>query len=591
MVTSKIKRTLGTPSALAIGLLMVVASLLVLLVFQYNWLRHVERVSAFAYRATLHGYLDAVSAEVEYFYRSVAERLLEVPPDYFVEKRTGEVPSIWSGEPTPGIRQLFLVDYTRDPYGNILVYDEAQGRLLSPLASDETMAIIVACSTWQLMGIRGVPISQVGLRVDERDPQNRIIFRPIVDDSYQLVGAAGMILDVDHFETSLVETVAERVLPGETAEAFCLVVSDPAGRVVFQSRDDVLPVSETGLPAAETDGARAPNGQREPDLMRRVDRSQSAFTRVLGTSEAPVVSSMNLGFVFTDWTLTLLRIGDPPAEWARANLRFNLILSIVISGVLLGGVILSARAANRSFRLSRMKSDFVSNVSHELRTPIASIRVFAELLRAGRVQSPEKVREYGERIEDESTRLTRLLDKILDFSRIESGRKIYHFEPTDLVALVHERVDRFRQRPELNGFTVDVKPVPTLAPIDLDGDAIGLALDNLLENAVKYSGDSRDVIVQVQQEKDRTGVQVIDHGRGIERAEQERIFDRFHRVDQGAVHDVKGTGLGLSIVDHVVRAHGGTVSVESRLGRGSTFTLWLPSSRDSRAGHKPEASV
>src|SRR5690606_13060551 len=115
-----------------------------------------------------------------------------------------------------------------------------------------------------------------------------------------------------------------------------------------------------------------------------------------------------------------------------------------------GGVVLAARAANRSIRLSRMKSDFVSNVSHELRTPIASIRVFAELLRAGRVQSPEKVREYGERIEQESTRLARLVDKVLDFSRIESGRKIYHFEPIDLGALVQERVDRFRQRPEVD---------------------------------------------------------------------------------------------------------------------------------------------
>ena len=559
MITSRIKRTLGTPSALAVGLLMVVGSLLILLVFQYNWLRHVERVSAFAYRATLHGYLDAVSQEVEQFYRGAAERLLEVPSEYFVEKRTDEVASLWSAEPEPGIRQLFLVDYTRDPYGNLLIYDHEQGRLLSPLASDETMAIIVACSTWQLMGIRGVPISQAGLRVDERDPKNRIVFRPIVDGSYQLVGAAGMILDVDYLETSLVQAVAARVLPSETAVAFCLVVSDPDGRIVFRGCDEDRFAAQAQLP-----------GPNEADP-----------ARVLGTREAPVVSSMNLDFVFTDWTLTLLRIGDSPAEWARANLRFNLILSIVISAVLLGGVVLAARAANRSIRLSRMKSDFVSNVSHELRTPIASIRVFAELLRAGRVQSPEKVREYGERIEAESTRLARLVDKVLDFSRIESGRKIYHFEPIDLGELVQERVDRFRQRPEVSGFRIEMEPIPALPPIPLDADAIGLAIDNLLENAVKYSEESRDVIVQIQKEADQTGVRVIDHGRGIARAEQERIFDRFHRVNQGAVHDVKGTGLGLSIVEHVVRAHGGTVSVESRLGKGSVFTFWLPSDGES----------
>ncbi|MCA9726109.1 MAG: HAMP domain-containing histidine kinase [Candidatus Eisenbacteria bacterium] len=564
MAPSGFRRAFRSPSAMVVGLLMVVASLLVLLLFQYNWLRHVERVSAFAYRATLHGYLDAVSAEVEFYYRGVAERMLEVPADLFVDGRTDQIATRWGSEPVAGVRQLFLVDYTRDPYGNILVYDRAQGRLLSPFASDETMAIIVACSTWQLMGIRGVPIHHIGMRVDERDPQYRIIFRPIVDGSSQLVGAAGLILDEDYLERTLIPQIVDHVLPaGETESTFCLVASDPAGRIAFQSCDD-RDLRDNGPPPSDPARSTKEGG--------RVAGSAG----LLGTKDAPVVGSMNLAFVFTDWTLTLLRIGASPTEWARANLRFNLVLSIVISGVLLGGVVLAARAANRSVRLSRMKSDFVSNVSHELRTPIASIRVFAELLRAGKIQSSEKVLEYGERIEDEATRLTRLLDKILDFSRIESGRKIYRFEPTDLAQLVGQRVERFRQRPEVAEFSVQLMDAPTFDPISLDADAIGLALDNLLENATKYSGESRTIVVQVKQERSRVGVLVIDQGRGIARSEQERIFDRFHRVDQGDVHDVKGTGLGLSIVEHVVHAHGGSVTVESRLGKGSTFTLWLP---------------
>jgi len=233
-------------------------------------------------------------------------------------------------------------------------------------------------------------------------------------------------------------------------------------------------------------------------------------------------------------------------------------------------------------KLSEMKSDFVSNVSHELRTPLASIRVFAELLRLGRLRSPEKSQEYGEYIEAESRRLTGLINNILDFSRIESGQKTYRFVQGNVADVVGSTLKTFEIRLRPSGFQIRYEgPEHPLPPITLDPDAIAQAIHNLLDNAVKYSGDSREIIVRLAREADSILIAVRDHGIGIARSEQSRIFERFHRVSTGLVHNVKGSGLGLSIVAHVVQAHDGRITVDSEPGNGSTFTIRLPLQRAS----------
>jgi signal transduction histidine kinase len=274
-------------------------------------------------------------------------------------------------------------------------------------------------------------------------------------------------------------------------------------------------------------------------------------------------------------------------QWSRRNFITSLSFSAMTALILIGGIVMALRAASRAMKLSQMKADFVSNVSHELRTPLASIRVFGEFLRLGRVKESDKIQEYGEYIETESRRLTQLINNILDFSKIESGQKTYHFEQTAVECVVADTLKTFEVALEQNGFTVSLeKPSLPLPQVVIDPDAIAQAFINLLDNAVKYSGDSKEIGVKLAEQGEMITISVIDHGVGIASEEREKVFEKFYRVGNCLVHDVKGSGLGLSIVKHIVEAHHGRVTVESEPGRGSAFTVHLPVDQSARA--KPD---
>jgi signal transduction histidine kinase len=262
-------------------------------------------------------------------------------------------------------------------------------------------------------------------------------------------------------------------------------------------------------------------------------------------------------------------------EVHRLELAKNALIGF-IDLMLLAGLYLVYVNVRREVHLSRLKSDFVANVSHELKTPLALIRLFAETLELGRVQTEEKARQYYRVINKESQRLTQLINNILDFSRIEANRKEYRFAPTDVARIVEEVLEAYRFPIEQQNFTLEVEVAEDLPEAELDAEAIGQALINLVNNAIKYSREERYIRIRVRREGDRILISVTDRGIGVGKADQKKIFEKFYRAENSLLHETKGSGLGLALVQHIMEAHGGTVEVESTPGKGSTFTLVLP---------------
>jgi signal transduction histidine kinase len=268
--------------------------------------------------------------------------------------------------------------------------------------------------------------------------------------------------------------------------------------------------------------------------------------------------------------------GTTIANISNHFLRTTFLVFGALSLLMGGGMLLAYRNVARELALAKLKSDFVSNVSHELRTPLALIRLYAETLELGRISSPGKHQEYYEIIRKESERLTSLINNILDFSRIESGKKEYSFRETDVADLVRSTLDSYRFEIEQNGFQFEEKIDNDVPQLWMDREAIARSLLNLVNNAVKYSATEKYLGVHLYRHNGGVNLEVVDHGIGIPAKEQPKIFEKFYRVGDPVVHNTKGSGLGLSLVRHIVQAHGGEVAVESEPGQGSKFIITLP---------------
>jgi signal transduction histidine kinase len=272
------------------------------------------------------------------------------------------------------------------------------------------------------------------------------------------------------------------------------------------------------------------------------------------------------------------------AQIGNRILRYDFIILGALSVLMIGGVWLTYRNISREMNLARLKSDFVANVSHELRTPLALIRLYAETLELGRLTAKEKYQEYFRIIREESERLSALINNILDFSRIEAGRKEYEFKETDLPELVRSTLDSYRFQIEQNGFAFEENISRDIPPVNVDREAIARSLLNLVNNALKYSKDQKFIGVSLYRANGSVKLEVRDKGIGIPPAEQEKIFEKFYRCGDPLVHNIKGSGLGLSLVRHIVRAHGGNVLVKSAPDKGSIFTIELPLDPSLRTG-------
>ncbi len=269
--------------------------------------------------------------------------------------------------------------------------------------------------------------------------------------------------------------------------------------------------------------------------------------------------------------------GEAVLGSARAQqrvVRLGMIAALLV--IILVGIVVIGRAVAREVEIARLKSDFVSSVSHELRTPLTTIRIMAEMLALGAVPSGDKQSEYHRNIVSEAERLSRLINNVLDFARIEEGRKKFQFGMGDIGDAVYEveRITGDYVRKE--GFTLETSVEEGLPPTAFDRDAIIQALINLMSNAVKYSLDDKRIEMGARLEGERIVLWVADHGPGIDPKEVPHLFEKFYRGGDHMTREVGGTGLGLSIVQHIVAAHGGSVVVKSRLGEGSRFEIGLP---------------
>lgn len=287
-----------------------------------------------------------------------------------------------------------------------------------------------------------------------------------------------------------------------------------------------------------------------------------------------------IGEALPHWEMAVYLL-DPKKLGQSAQtltLTISLLVAMLVLAIGVGGWLIVADL-RRQLTLARQKTDFVSNVSHELKTPLTSIRMFSELLAEGRVTDTAKQRNYLQVITAEAARLTRLINNVLDFSRLERGEKKYAFTRCDLGAVVTETVETYRPHLEQAGFKLELDTPPAPVFVNGDRDALAQVLVNLLSNAEKYSNGPKEIRVELRQCAQPLPfleVRVLDRGLGVPPGAEERIFEQFYRAHDSLSSGIQGSGLGLTLARQIARAHGGEVSHEAREGGGSCFVLRLP---------------
>ena len=314
------------------------------------------------------------------------------------------------------------------------------------------------------------------------------------------------------------------------------------------------------------------------DLLHEVQPSGILFN-TFAPDERADMEAIAAGAALPGWQLSFfeplesLPVDDSGAR--RQTMAYMGVAATALAATVLIAVI-TGSAFRRQLRLARLKTDLVAAVSHELRTPLASMRVLVDGLLADPTLDETKTREYLHLLESENARLTRLIENFLAFSRLERGRERFVFTAATPSALVDAAVAAIRERVP-PGCELRIEVAPDLPTVRADEGAVVSALINLLDNAIKYTPDQKRVVVRAARMPGGVAFEVQDNGIGIAPREHRRIFRRFYRVDQRLASATSGVGLGLSIVELIARAHGGSVSVKSAEGAGSTFTLYVPS--------------
>ena len=289
------------------------------------------------------------------------------------------------------------------------------------------------------------------------------------------------------------------------------------------------------------------------------------------------------------WTIHVAS-ADPERDLEQQSTRRRVLVAALFLVVLLvgGSGYIGVRALNRELEVSQLKSDFVSAVSHEFRTPLTSLRQLTELLVSGRVSEPSRSARYHQVLKQQTEKLYRMVETLLDFGRMEAGTFQYRLELLDAGELLRENVEDFRTQIEDRGYRVELSSSNSDHMIRADRDALRHVLWNLLDNAAKYSPDCKTVWVEMERQEPHLVIRVRDRGLGIAPKEQSEIFSKFVRGTAAESTGRKGSGIGLALAHSIVEGHGGELVLDSQPGIGSTFSVLLPleNGNDTTAGSR-----
>ena len=266
---------------------------------------------------------------------------------------------------------------------------------------------------------------------------------------------------------------------------------------------------------------------------------------------------------------------DLESSARRENIIYGTLLAVIVILMLLGAFLI-VRDISREAEITRVKTEFVHNISHELKTPLTLIRLYSETLQRKKKLPEREKQDAYEIITKESERLSHLINNVLDFSRIEMGRKEFNFKKGNLAQVISDTLESYRYHLEKKGFSVTSDIASDLPDMDFDEEAISSVLVNLLSNAMKFSPKEKEVAVRLFNDNENAILEVMDKGIGIAPKDLSQIFERFYRCENPIVSETRGSGLGLTLVKHIVEAHGGTIYVESEPDKGSIFAVVLP---------------